>query len=228
MRNSGLRPRSLQPNLLDGSPIPSLNSSVDVLDPLEDAAFRAVFDTSAEALAVVDRLGILRAANRRAREVLRLKESISPLQPEDGLLSPSLAVEFLAWCQRVMTLREPSSFDTVLPTGLRVRIAFRAVMESSQQLLLCLEETSVVQRAEAKWRHVTAELASVLESVQAGVILVDCSGRVRSSNDRFAQFFGLDRRIRKILTMEDLETLVANRCRSAQHFAAPWRSFVSG
>jgi signal transduction histidine kinase/CheY-like chemotaxis protein len=228
MRNPGVRAQSLQPNLLDVSPISGLSSTVEVLEPLEDSAFCAVFDTSLEALVVVDRGGTLRAANRRAREVLRLKGSTPPLPHDCGLLSPSAAVEFLAWCQRVMTLRDPSSFDTVLPTGLHVRIAFRAVIESSNQLLLCLDETSVVQRAEAKWRQATAELSSVLESVQSGVILADCSGRVRSSNDRFAQFFGLDRSTPKNLTMEDLETLVANRCRSPQHFAAPWKSFVSG
>jgi signal transduction histidine kinase/CheY-like chemotaxis protein len=143
----------LQPNLLDVSPMPEVKSSVEVVEPLDDPAFCAVFDTSAEALVVVNSRGIVRAANRQAREVLQLKEATCPLQYESGLLSPSAAVEFTVWCERVMALRDPSSFDTVLPTGLRIRITFRAVIENSQQLLLCLEETSVVQRTENKWRQ---------------------------------------------------------------------------
>jgi signal transduction histidine kinase/FixJ family two-component response regulator len=152
MRNP-VRPQFLQPNLLDVSPMPEVKSSVEVVEPLEDRAFRAVFDTSAEALVVVNSRGIVRAANRQAREVLQLKEATYPLQYESGLLSPSAAVEFTVWCERVMALRDPSSFDTMLPTGLKVRITFRAVIDSSQQLLLSLEETSVIQRAETKWRQ---------------------------------------------------------------------------
>lgn len=133
--------------------MPEVKASVEVVEPLEGPAFCAVFDTSAEALVVVNSRGIVRAANRQAREVLQLKEAAYPLQYESGLLSPSAAVEFAVWCQGVVALRGPSSFDTVLPTGLQVRITFRAVIESSQQLLLCLEETAVVQREQTKWHQ---------------------------------------------------------------------------
>jgi PAS domain-containing protein len=40
-----------------------------------DAGFAAVFDTSAEALLVVNAKGIIRRANPRAAEMLRAKES---------------------------------------------------------------------------------------------------------------------------------------------------------
>ena len=70
MKNPRVRPQFRQPNLLDVSPIPELSSPVEVLEPLEDPAFCAVFDTGAEALVVVSSRGIVRAAaaNGRARE----------------------------------------------------------------------------------------------------------------------------------------------------------------
>jgi signal transduction histidine kinase/FixJ family two-component response regulator len=228
MRNPSAHAQTRAHNLADVSPGPHRDSSVDVLEPLEDAAFRAVFETSAEALAVVDTQGILRLSNRRANELLLWRNPAHPRGYAAGPLAQADADGFVAWCKRAVASPGPASFDAVLPTGLPVRIAFRAVLAGSQ-LLLCLGETSVVQRAEAKWRQADAELSSVLESVQAGVILVDSSGHVRSSNDRFAQFFGLDaRRIRKIGGMEDLEGLVANRFRNPQDFAAPWKSFAAG
>jgi signal transduction histidine kinase/FixJ family two-component response regulator len=229
MSNPGARAQSLASNSSDEPPVPGANSSLEVLGPLADAAFRAVFDTSAEALAIVDSQGILRAANRAAHELLRWEEPTQLRECAGSPLSPPAAAEFVAWCKRAMTSAAPASFDTVLPTGLPVSIAFRAALTNSRQLLLCLEETSVVQRAEAKWRQADAELSSVLESVQAGIILLDSSGHLRSSNHRFAQFFGLDvRRTGKIGGMEDLERLVASRFRNPENFAVPWKSFVAG
>ncbi len=42
--------------------------------PLDDAAFSAVFDSSGEALLLLDSMGVIQRANKRARELLHLKE----------------------------------------------------------------------------------------------------------------------------------------------------------
>jgi len=86
----------------------------------------------------------------------------------------------------------------------------------------------LVQRADGRWRQATAELKSVLDSVETGVILLDPSGRVRFSNDRFAQLFGLQsRKLANLEGFPELEALVAERFRRPESFAAPWKSFVA-
>lgn len=119
--------------------------------------------------------------------------------------------------------------DGELKTGFPVRLNFRAQIAGGQLLLLCLEEGSLVQRAEGKWRQLEAELLSVLDSVQAGVVLVDLAGRLRFSNARFSQYFGLERdQLRATMSFSDLEGLISQRFRSPEGFAAPWRLFASG
>ena len=53
------------------SPHPQPNT----LPLFADAGFNAVFDSSGEALIVVDRKGLIQQANVRARELLRLRDS---------------------------------------------------------------------------------------------------------------------------------------------------------
>lgn len=47
----------------------------DDIAPFADAGFRAVFDSSAEALLVIDPAGMIQKANSRAREVLKMREA---------------------------------------------------------------------------------------------------------------------------------------------------------
>ncbi len=110
-----------------------------------------------------------------------------------------------------------------------MRISFRAVLSGAQNLLLCLEEGSVVQRAESNWLQVEAELTSVLDSIQTGTILLDAAGRIRFCNARFGQYFGMDRRqLESLETFENLTELVAPRFRSPENFAAPWKVLRGG
>ncbi|MFZ0645819.1 MAG: ATP-binding protein [Candidatus Acidiferrales bacterium] len=92
-----------------------------------------------------------------------------------------------------------------------------------------MEEGSLVQRAERKWRQLEAELMTILDSVQAGAILLDPSGRIRFINARFSQYFGMDhRQVQSLETVEDLQILIAPRFRNPESFAAPWRAFAAG
>ena len=71
--------------------------------------------------------------------------------------------------------------EGALASGFPVRISFRAALGGAQTLLLCLEEGSIVQRAEGKWLQVEAELTSVLDSMQTGTILLDAAGEFVSA-----------------------------------------------
>ena len=118
--------------------------------PFGDAAFAAVFDTSAEALLVVNAKGIIQRANPRASEMLHRHER-ELLQGELGkfLTRPS-SEEFSRLCALQAGSNALSTVEGLLVSGFPVRISFRASLDGAQNLVLCLEESSVVQRAEGK------------------------------------------------------------------------------
>ena len=213
------------------APLPTATHSAfeTVQAPPVKTEFDAVFESSGEALMVVDAQGTLHAANRRTRELLRLKkESLAHLRASDFLSTPAVD-NFILWCEGAASATSAVRLDALLPTGHTIRVTLRTILPESHYMLVCLEEGSVVARAEEKWRHTDAELRSVLESVQAGVILLDSRGRVRASNDRFAQFFGTD--ARKLKTMEgfaELDGLLAGRFSNPEAFSKHWKSFADG
>jgi two-component system NtrC family sensor kinase len=189
------------------------------------ALFDAVFDSSEEALLVVDPSGAIQKANARARDLLHLQETHAGRGLGEFLPTPS--AEQLPYFFKAPDARR--KIDTSLSTGFPVRITLRSVLPGSQALLLCLEEAPIVQRAEAKWRHTDAELRSILESVQAAVILYDAVGRVRASSLRFGELFGVEAPdLAKLPHFEELEELVSHRLRDPQAFAQPFRSFLHG
>ncbi len=205
---------------LNSSPTAAPAAQMDV-----SALFDAVFDSSGEALLVVDLSGVIQKANARARDLLHLREAHAHRGLGEFLPGPS--AEQLPYFFKAPDARR--KIDTSLSTGFPVRITLRSVLPGSESLLLCLEEGPVVQRAEAKWRHTDAELRSILESVQAAVILYDAVGRVRASSLRFGELFGLEAPdLSKLAHFEELDELVGRRFRDPQAFAQPFRSFLHG
>lgn len=190
-----------------------------------DEAFNAVFDSSAEALVRIDSQGNIQRANPRARELLRLQSGKQRMDFDD-LFSGAHSRQLSGlWSEPAGQL--PRSLDAHLGSGAPLRVTLRAVLPGSGHLLLCIEEGSVVQRAELRWRQVESELRGVLESIQAAIVLYSASGQIRFLNARFSEILGLDlREIRKLRSFDELEELVAPRFRRPESFAAPWRSFV--
>ncbi|MGB0036768.1 MAG: ATP-binding protein [Candidatus Acidiferrales bacterium] len=205
------------------------SAPMKVIQPLTDAGFRAVFESSGEALVIVDGQGTIHAANRRMRELLRVKGADFLGANLGEFLSQPSREDFLSWCERVRMMPDPTTLEITLITSFPFRVALRTVLPGSQYRVLCLEEGSIVRRAEGKWRQVEAELRSVLESVQAGIILFDPLGRLRFSNVRFGQFFGLDARtLAKLVDFEELESIVGKQFRDSEAFSLPWKSFSKG
>ena len=193
-----------------------------------DAAFNAVFDSSGEALLLIDSAGVIQRANRRARELLRLKEADAPRHGLRDLLASSPTERLSLWCSQ-KTLPEPKPLESSLVNGAQVRITLRSILPVSHHLLLCLEEKSIAQREAAKWRLVESELRSVLDCVQVGIVLFDPSGRVRFSNVRFGKIFGLNARdLERIENAKELEELIALRLQDPEAFAAPRRVLLRG
>jgi two-component system, NtrC family, sensor kinase len=194
----------------------------------DDAALAAVFDSSGEALVIIDAAGAIHRANLRARELLRLKDSSMRAGLGDFLARPSVDPQERAGSLG-FSFAQTKSLDVALASGFPVRITLRSILPVTRHLLLCLEEGPIVQRADEKWRETDAELRSVLDSVQVGVVLVDPVGCVRSSNARFAQLFGLGAAHQPgSANFEDLQELIAKRCDNPAAFLAPWKSFAAG
>ena len=200
-----------------------------IIGSADDGDFSAVFDSSAEALLVTDTQGLILRANRRARELLRYKE-IGPRRASLGeYFATPPAAQIVEACHHGENAGNSSRIEALLLSGSSVPITLRAILPRSRNLLLCLEEGSVVQRAEGKWRQVQSEMESLLDSVEAGVILYDPTGAVRFINARFAQLFGLDvQQLRSLEDFDDLAVLLAARFSVSEAFAAPWKSFAAG
>ena len=207
----------------------SSRSQPNTLPLFADAGFNAVFDSSGEALIVVDRKGLIQQANLRARELLRLKDSfVSKARLLDFFVTPCTS-DFSDFTAQTGTSDALATRDAMLATGFPVRITLRAALPGSETVLLCLEDGSLVQRAEKKARQMEAEISSILDAVEVAIVLFDSMGRLRFSNARFAQYFSLDMlQLRKLKGFEELESLVAKRFRDPDIFSAPWRSFVGG
>jgi signal transduction histidine kinase/CheY-like chemotaxis protein len=212
----------------------SASQQVEMSDLLAGASFGTVFESSGEAILILDVNGAIHRCNPRASDLLRAGGSRAVGKNLAGFLAGQAAGDLAAYFQeargaQAANLAERKNFDTFLSTGFPIRIVFRAVMPSSGDLLVCIEDGSIVQRAEGRWRQTTAELKSVLDSVEAGILLLDPLGRVRFSNDRFAQLFGLQSRaLSNLGGYRELEELLAERFRNPESFTSPWKLFVAG
>jgi signal transduction histidine kinase/CheY-like chemotaxis protein len=110
----------------------------------DDAAFNAVFDSSGEALLLLDSTGIIHRANEQARELLRLKETDRRAELEEVLSGP-LATQIQSFWAQASPPSESRSLNASLPSGFPIRITLRSILPGSHHLLLCMEGGSLVQ-----------------------------------------------------------------------------------
>jgi PAS domain-containing protein len=95
----------------------------------------------------------------------------------------------------------------------------------------CTESRVIVPLApslEIECKHVEAELLTVLDSVQAGALLISPAGRLRYSNARFGEYLGVEHaRLEKMETIGELEELLAPRFQRPDGFAQRWKQFAA-
>src|ERR1700722_20743246 len=96
----------------------------------------------------------------------------------------------------------------------------------------CTESSVIVPLApspETECKHVEAELLTVLDSVQAGALLVSPAGRLRYSNARFGEYLGVEHaRLATLETIGELDELLAPRFQRPDGFAQRWKKFAAG
>ncbi len=192
-------------------------------------AYRALFESTCEAMVLADSRGRILEANRRAREMLHWKSDLGQSIALAEFFEHPSASEFDQWFSCGASAARAPMLEARLENGLEVRIVLRQAFGGSQRLLLVLEEGQLVQRTESRWRQAQAELSSVLDAVEAGILLVARDGSIRLTNSRFGMLFGLDARATGSLeTFDDLSKLIQLRFRSPSVYRAPWESFLNG
>lgn len=195
-------------------------------DLLPNSAFRAVFDSSSEALIVTDKSGSLQIVNERARKLLQFKHHGGVKTQFTDLLGGS-ARDHLSSLSRGQTLVTSAPLaDGPGPNHGPIRVTLRAILPISQHLLLSLDQHSA-QPTSTEWLE--AGLRAVLDSVQLGILILDRRGRIRMCSPRFAELFGLPmKQVEKIANLDDLSPLLVGRLRDPDTFFARWREFSSG
>lgn len=194
-----------------------------------DCAYRSLFESTSEALLVADGAGRVMEANPAARDLLRWKSDLgSRIELAEFFVHPG-ASDFQLWFRHATSSTRAPSLEARLESGLEVRLAIRQVLGGHHRLLLSLEEGSLVQRAESRWRQTLAELSSVLDAVHAGILLVDSNGSIRAINARFGMLFGLEAQAMGALTtFDELAHMIESRFRVPSSYRAPWDSFLAG
>ena len=208
----------------------------EMMQLFDGAAFGAIFESSGEALIVVDSLGAVHRANRRSQQMLRLTSGHERRKNLAEFISSPAREDLRSWCKQSAAcgagpkaLRDPCSIDGALDNGFPVRVILRAVLPGSNHLLLCIEDGVLVKRAEERTHQLEAELSSLLDALEAGVILFDPYGRIRFANARFGQLFGLNLKDTQVgRTFGELESLVAAGFRDPETFSIPWKQFSAG
>jgi signal transduction histidine kinase/CheY-like chemotaxis protein len=165
---------------------------LEMIELLTGAGFGAVFESSGEALLVVDRKGVIHRANPPACDLLRLQDAPHARANLADLLSEPSGAAFTSYCQRVSdpSARHPRNsefFEGSLASGLPVRATFRALMPGSDDLLLCLEDGSIAQRAEHKSRQVQSKLLQTEKMAALGQLV---SGIAHELNNPLTAIMG--------------------------------------
>ena len=113
--------------------------------PLDDTAFSAIFDSSGEALLLLDSTGVIQRANKLSARIASARKGVDRRAELEKLLSGPLAAQMKSFWAQPLPSSEPRSLNASLPSGFPIRITLRSILPGSHHLLLCMEEGSLVQ-----------------------------------------------------------------------------------
>ncbi|MGA8220931.1 MAG: ATP-binding protein [Candidatus Acidiferrales bacterium] len=165
---------------------------MEMIELLTGAGFGAVFESSGEALVVVDVRGVIHRANPSACDLLRLGDASPARANLSAFLSEQSAAGFLSFCGRnsappAHRSRAAEPLDATLTSGFPIRITFRAHMPGSQGLLLCLEDCSIAGRPDRNSRQVQSKLLQTEKMAALGQLV---SGIAHELNNPLTAIMG--------------------------------------
>ena len=197
------------------------------LDAAAYGAFRAIFDSSREALVIIDRAGAIQMVNPRARTLLPLVARGLQATELAGLID-GFTVERLGSLSSGQEFVTSARFTDDFPhVDFPVSVTLLCVLPITQNLLVSIKEHSKDHNDPSEWFE--AELRTILDSIQPGILVLDRTGRIRRSNPRFAELLGLHRRdLDRITSLRELSPLLASRLKNPAAFSGRWRAFADG
>lgn len=128
--------------------------------PPAEPTFLALFESSGEALLVLDSGGSIQWANKKARELLRLPAAQTRGRGLGNLLRDSHIEKKLSrlWSGGKATV--PRSLHSTLRAGAPVRVTLRAILPGAGHLLVCLDEESGERNIQSKFAQ-TEKMAAL-------------------------------------------------------------------
>ena len=196
-----------------------------------EISYRALLESSGESVLVVDREGVICEASRSALRLMRLDSGGLGRLRLEQLFSGADRDALAVWRSAATSSPDRQQGERVegsLSSGPTVRLSLRRALPESQASAGCweilVEDVTLLRAAEQRARRAEAELLSLLDSVDSGVLLFDALGRLRLVNDRFAQMMLLEaRRVKELGDFECLVGALADQFRDPRAFAERWR-----
>ena len=193
------------------------------------ATEQALLEFVGEPLFLLDGTGRITAASRGVRELLRRAGQLTLLP--SGNLSDLFCgrdrERLKEWLQQARDLAAPLKEvpQAELRNGIVVRLHLLHQAPGGMRIVSLLPEPAFER--ESHTGHVEAELQSVIEWLEEGVVLFDALGRVRAINSRFEQLVGLSpEESAGARTLEDLIARLEGQAAQPTHFAERWRELA--
>ena len=199
----------------------------------------ALLDLVSDPLLLLDDAGKITASSRGARELFHrgqtsgLPSASIPSAHFSDLFSGGDRTRLQSWLQQSLDPSAPGdgaeqeTEQAELQNGVSVRLRLTP-RAPGQPVTVLLQPASALELG----RHpdqAEAELQSVLEWLEEGVVLFDSRDNVRAMNTRFEQIAGLPTEQHgKIKTLEELIARLQEQAAEPEPFAESWRALAKG
>lgn len=134
------------------------NSRVESPPHFIEEDFVALFESSSDALVIIDALGAIQNLNARGRELLRLKDANQQHIGLADVLPGANARQLERFHDQRTSASGFPHLNATLADGSPIRITLRSVMHSSGSLVLCLEEGAAAILAETASRQIQVKM----------------------------------------------------------------------
>jgi len=213
-----------------GEDDPSQNSLASGAVELSPAAFRALLETTTDGILILDRQGVLRDASRVARERLAVDSTRLGRVHLNHIVPPAVRPALEAWrVSACVASGTPlvSPFEVVISGGQIVRLTARGplpgLFSSGLYWQIGVEDASAGPAREEVSPRAEAELSTLLDLVDSGVLLLDDRGWIRFVNERLGEWLGLEsHRLAGLRTLDDILGVLAGSLADPQRTVQRW------